>query len=111
MESSELIALCAPRLVFVSYGTPEAGDSAWVDQQGSYMAAVAADPVYRLLGARGLGVGGDYRTAVKPPDGFGLLSGRLAWRQDHGGHTDWPNFRYFIAWADYWMKRPPPWNP
>ncbi len=111
VESSELIALCAPRLVFVSYGTPEAGDSAWVDQQGSYMAAVAADPVYRLLGARGLGVGGDYRTAVKPPVGFGLLSGRLAWRQDHGGHTDWPNFRYFIAWADYWMKRPPPWNP
>jgi len=110
VESSELIALCAPRLVFISYGSPAAGDSAWVDQQGSYMAAVAADPVYDLLGAQGLGVGGDYRNALKPPIGFGLLSGELAWRQDSGGHTDVPNFKYFIAWADHWMKRPPPWN-
>jgi (4-O-methyl)-D-glucuronate---lignin esterase len=110
VESSELIALCAPRLVFISYGSPRAGDAAWVDQQGSYMAAVAADPVYRLLGARGLGVGGDYRDARKPPIDFGLLDGRLAWRQDSGGHTDVPNFKYFIAWADRWMKRPPPWN-
>lgn len=30
----------------------------------------------------------------------GLLGSQLAWRQDDGGHTDAPNMKYFIAWAD-----------
>ena len=106
VDSSELIALCAPRLTFISYGSPEAGDALWLDQQGSYMATVAAGRVFRLLGAKDLGVGDDYRTAVKPPIGTGLLEGQLAWRQHEGGHTDVPNVKYFIAWADRWMNRP-----
>jgi len=105
VESSELIALCAPRLTFISYGSPEAGDAPWLDQQGSYMATVAAGRVFRLLGAKDLGVGDDYRNARKPPIGTGLLDGQLAWRQHEGGHTDVPNFKYFIAWADRWMGR------
>jgi hypothetical protein len=100
VDSSELIALCAPRLTFISYGSPEAGDALWLDQQGSYMATVAAGRVFRLLGAKDLGVGDDYRTALKPPVGTGLLDGQLAWRQHEGGHTDAPNVKYFIAWAD-----------
>ena len=39
---------------FISYGVPERGDARWLDQQGSYMAAVAAGPVFRLLGAKDL---------------------------------------------------------
>ena len=105
VDASELIALCAPRLTFISYGSPAAGDAPWLDQQGSYMATVAAGKVFRLLGARDLGVGDDYRTAVKPPIGTGLLGGQLAWRQHEGGHTDVPNFRSFIAWADRFMGR------
>ena len=105
VESSELIALCAPRLTFLSYGSPAAGDALWLDQQGSYMAAVAAGRVFRLLGARDLGVGDDYRAARMPPIGVGLTAGQLAWRQHEGGHTDVPNFKYFIAWADRWMGR------
>ncbi len=35
-----------------------------------------------------------------PPVNAGLLDGQLAWRQHDGGHTDAPNWRYFIAWAD-----------
>ncbi len=108
VESSELIELCAPRLTFISYGSPKAGDALWVDQQGSYMAAVAAGRVFRLLGAKDLGVGDDYRHARMPPIGAGLLDGRLAWRQHEGGHTDVPNVKYFIAWADRWMHRSPP---
>src|SRR5487761_1297969 len=50
VDSHELIALCAPRLTFISYGIPEKGDAHWLDQQGSYMAAVAAGPVFKLLG-------------------------------------------------------------
>ncbi len=105
VESSELIALCAPRLTFISYGSPAAGDAPWLDQQGSYMATVAAGRVFRLLGAKDLGVGDDYRAAHMPPIGVGLLDGQLAWRQHEGGHTDVPNFKYFIAWADRWMGR------
>jgi (4-O-methyl)-D-glucuronate---lignin esterase len=100
VDAHELIALCAPRLVFISYGVPERGDASWVDQRGAFMAAIAASPVYRLLGARGLPVAGSYLTAPLPPVDHGLLEGRLAWRQDDGGHTDAPNMKYFIAWTD-----------
>ena len=55
VDAHQLIALCAPRPTFISYGIPERGDAKWLDQQGSYMAAVAAGPVFRLLGAKDLG--------------------------------------------------------
>ena len=100
VDAHELIALCAPRLTFISYGVPEKGDAKWLDQQGSYMAAVAAQPVFRLLGAKDLGVSDDYRTAKMPPVNTALLDGQLAWRQHDGGHTDAPNWKYFLAWAD-----------
>ena len=44
VDAHELIALCAPRPVFISYGVPEKGDALWLDQPGSFMAAVAAQP-------------------------------------------------------------------
>ena len=100
VDSNELIALCAPRPTFISYGIPEKGDARWLDQQGSFMATVAAEPVFRLLGAKDLGVTDDYHTARMPPVNHGLLDGQLAWRQHDGGHTDAPNWKYFIPWAD-----------
>ena len=99
VDAHELIALCAPRPVFVSYGVPEKGDAQWLDHQGSFMAAVAAQPVFRLLGAKDLGRSDDYRAEQMPPVNVGLLDGALAWRQHDGGHTDGPNWRYFIPWA------------
>jgi hypothetical protein len=104
VDSNELIALCAPRLAFISYGVPEMGDAKWLDQQGSFMATVAAQPVYELLGAKGLGLAADYRTAKMPPVNTGLLDGQLAWRQHDGGHTDAPNVKYFIQWADKFIN-------
>src|SRR6185437_12083336 len=100
VDAHELIALCAPRLTFISHGVPERGDAKWLDHQGSFMAAVAAQPVYRLLGAKDLGQPDDYHTAKMPPVNAGLLDGQLAWRQHDGGHTDGPNWKYFIPWAD-----------
>ena len=108
VDAHELIALCAPRLTFISYGVPEKGDAKWLDQQGSYMAAVAAGPVFRLLAAKDLGVSDDYRTAKMPPVNVGLLDGELAWRQHDGGHTDGPNWKYFIAWADKLVRHAGP---
>jgi hypothetical protein len=92
--------MCAPRLTFISYGLPEQGDAKWLDQQGSYMATIAAGPVFKLLGAKDLGVSNDYKTEKMPGVKVGLLDGELAWRQHEGGHTDAPNVKYFIQWAD-----------
>ena len=105
VDSDELIALCAPRLTFISYGIPEKGDAHWLDHRGSWMATVDASRVWDLLGAKGLSgsdftVGNDYQTAPMPAVNQGLLDGQLAWRQHDGGHTDAPNMKYFILWAD-----------
>ena len=100
VDSHELLALVAPRLAFVSYGVPEKGDAKWLDQHGSYMATIAAGRAWTLLGAKDLGLGNDYRSAMMPPQGTDLLAGELAWRQHEGGHTDAPNMSHFIAWAD-----------
>jgi (4-O-methyl)-D-glucuronate---lignin esterase len=109
VDSNELIALCAPRLTFISYGLPSKGDAKWLDHQGSFMATVAASPVWTLLGAPGLSVEDkDYHTAKMPAVDDGLLEGRLAWRQDDGGHTDWPNMKYFIKWVDKFIGRAQP---
>lgn len=105
VDSHELIALCAPRLVFISYGVPEKGDAKWLDHEGSFMAAVAAQPVFRLLGAKDMDVPDDYHAAKMPPVNVGLLDGALAWRQHDGGHTDAPNVKYFIRWADRMIGR------
>jgi len=111
VDAHELIALCAPRPVFVSYGVPARGDANWLDQQGSYMATVAAGPVFRLLGARDIGEKEDYRTAKMPPVNTGLLDGELAWRQHDGGHEDRSNMKHFIAWANKLIKHTPPASP
>ena len=105
VDAHELLSLCAPRLTFVSYGVPEKGDAKWLDHQGSFMAAIAAQPVFRLLGARDLGVSDDYMKERMPPVNVGLLDGQLAWRQHDGGHTDAPNWKYFLSWADYYFNR------
>jgi len=104
VDAHQLIALCAPRPTFISYGIPERGDALWLDQQGSYMATVAAGPVFRLLGARDVGDKSDYRKAQMPAVNTGLLDGQLAWRQHDGGHEDRTNMRYFIAWATKLLK-------
>lgn len=99
VDSHDVLALCAPRLAFVSYGIPEKGDAKWLDQKGSYMATIAAGAVYKLLGARDLGKSNDYLKEEMPPMLTDLLDGQLAWRQHDGGHTDAPNYKYFIPWA------------
>jgi lysophospholipase L1-like esterase len=99
VDSHQLIALCAPRPTFISYGVPEKGDAKWLDQQGSFMATVAAGSVFWLLGVKDIGVTDDYRKAKMPPVNTSLLGGQLAWRQHDGGHTDGPNWKYFIPWA------------
>ncbi|MHB1036391.1 MAG: glucuronyl esterase domain-containing protein [Pirellulales bacterium] len=106
VDAHELIALCAPRPCFVSYGVVEKGDAKWVDAHGSFMAAVLAGPVYRLLGKQDLGTPGDYLTDPMPPVGK-LIGGELAWRQHEGGHDVTPNWPSFFEWVGQYIKAPP----
>ena len=105
VDSHELIALCAPRPCFISYGVVEKGDAKWVDAHGSFMAAVAAGPAYRLLGKRNLGTPGNYRTDPMPSVGQ-LIGGELAWRQHNGGHSVAENWPAFIEWSSQFINAP-----
>jgi hypothetical protein len=105
VDQHQLIALCAPRLCFISYGIVEKGDPNWVDARGSFMAAVLAGPAYRLLGKKDLGTPGDYLSDEMPKVNT-LIGGELAWRQHDGGHTNIPNFPAFFEWAGGYISSP-----
>jgi hypothetical protein len=104
VDQHQLIALCAPRLCFISYGI-KPGDPNWVDAHGSFMAGVLAGPAYRLLGKKDLGTTGDYLNDPMPAVNT-LVGGELAWRQHDGGHTNVPNFPAFYEWAGHYLKVP-----
>ena len=99
VDSHELIALCAPRPVFIGAGTAAKGDG-WVDAKGSFMAAAGAGPVYRLLGKKDMGT--TEFPAVETP----LIDGEIAFRQHTQGHTDAPNWPTFLKFADRYIKVP-----
>jgi hypothetical protein len=63
------------------------------------MAAVAAGPVYKLLGKNDLG------TQIYPPVGTSLVLGEIAFRQHDGGHTPGPNWPVFLDFASRYFKR------
>jgi len=99
IDSHELIALCAPRPVFISSGSNN-GD-AWVDAKGMFLAAAGAGPVYRLLGKKDMG------TTEFPPIETTLIDGDVAFRQHSGGHSDGPNWPTFLTFAGRYIKGPP----
>ena len=98
VDAHELIALCAPRPVYISVGSP-AVEGNWIDGKGTFLGGVYAGPVYRLLGKKDLG------TAEMPPQETGLLSGDIAFRQHAGGHTTGPNWPTFLEWASRYLKK------
>lgn len=99
VDANELIALCAPRPVFISAGSPQV-EGGWVDARGMFLAAVGAGPVYRLLGKKGLG------TTEFPPMETALISGDIAFRQHSDGHTTGPNWPAFLTFASRYLKTP-----
>ena len=92
VDAHELIALAAPRPLFIGAGTLEQGDG-WVDPKGMFLAAKAASPVYRLLGKRAIDA--TEWPATETP----LTAGELAYRQHAGGHTSGPNWPTFLDFA------------
>jgi hypothetical protein len=106
VDNHELIALCAPRPVFIGGGA-SVGDGysdpkgdAWADSKGMFLAEVAAGPVYKLLGGKDLG------TQVFPPIETALIDGDLGFRQHPGGHTPEPNWPAFLEFAGHYLHAP-----
>lgn len=96
VDAHELIALCAPRPVFISAGSPQV-EGQWIDAKGMFLAAVHAGSVYKLFSKK------DLDTKEFPIMGTALVDGEIAFRQHAGGHTTGPNWSTWIAWASkYW---------
>jgi putative membrane-bound dehydrogenase-like protein len=97
VDAHELVAMCAPRPVFISVGSQQV-EGGWVDARGMFMAGVAAGPVYKLLGKKDLG------TATFPAQETALIDGEVAFRQHSGGHTTGPNWPTFLTFAERYFK-------
>ncbi len=91
VDAHMLIALSAPRPVFITGGTADQ----WADPAGEFLAEVAAGPVYRLLGKKD--VGATQVPALDTP----LISGDLGWYYHTGPHAatpaDWKAFLEFLG--------------
>ncbi|HEY1380962.1 MAG TPA: hypothetical protein VGF55_29450 [Gemmataceae bacterium] len=99
VDAHELVALCAPRPVFISAGSQQV-EGGWIDARGMFLAGVGTGPVYELLGKKGLG------TAEFPPQETALIGGEVAFRQHAGGHTTGPNWPTFLTFADRYLAGP-----
>jgi hypothetical protein len=93
VDTHDLFALAAPRPIFVAEGT-----DTWSDPRGSFLAAAAATPVYRLLGKTGLAAG------TMPPAGKVEDKGELAFRQRSAKETADADWSYFLKFAERFMK-------
>ena len=96
VDAHELIALVAPRPVFVTGATQDP----WADPRGEFLAEVAAGPVYRLLGQHDLG------TMEMPTPDVALIAGELAFREHIGAHTDMPDWPVFLRFASRYLQAP-----
>jgi hypothetical protein len=96
VDAHQLLALCAPRPVFISVGSPFV-EGNWIDAKGMFLAGVHAGPIYEMLGQKDLGI------HEFPVLGTAVDNGEIAFRQHAGGHSTGPNWSTWIAWASrYW---------
>ena len=89
IDAHMLVSLIAPRPLLLQTGT----EDGWSDPRGEFLSAVAAEPVFELLGARGPG------TDQMPAAGEPILH-TLGYYMHEGGHgtiaSDWDVFLRFM---------------
>lgn len=98
VDAHHLVALCAPRPLFISSGSPNV-EGRWVDAKGMFLGGVHAGSVYKLLGKKDLG------TTEYPDEKTPLINGEIAFRQHEGGHTTGPNWPTFIQFAKRYFNQ------
>jgi hypothetical protein len=91
-DQHEMIALMAPRKMFITGGNQEL----WQDVRGGFLACVAAEPVYHLLGKRGVAA------MEMPPIETPIVLGEIGFYHHNGGHTFTANER---RWVTSWMEK------
>lgn len=96
VDQHELIALIAPRPVYVAAAT----DDKWADPKGMFLAEKGAEPVYRLLGQRSLLP--DSLPAPHVPTAAGPLGFHLRTGVHDVTDYDWTQF---LAFADRHLRR------
>ena len=89
VDSHMLLALIAPRPVLLQTGDTDR----WSDPRGEYLAAVAASPVFKLLGKEGI-------DAPQMPAAGAPILHTLGYFMHSGGHgmlpSDWPHIFRFM---------------
>ncbi len=96
VDSHELVALVAPRAVFITGGTADQN----TDANGMFLAGAGAGPVYKLLGKQDLGA-----TEMPKPD-VALISGDLGFREHTGAHIQAPDWPSFVEFAGKYLHAP-----
>jgi len=85
-DAHMLVALMAPRALLLQTGDADY----WSDPKGEFLAAVAAEPVYKLFGEQGPGI------AEMPEAGDSTHMNKLGYYMHKGGHgtlpADWTLF-------------------
>lgn len=87
VDSHLLIALAAPRKIFIGLGSQ--GDE-WTDQKGMFLATKYAAPVFELLGAS------PFSADKMPPVNTLIQNESLGYRQHPLGHTQAPHWSFFL---------------
>ena len=95
VDQHMLIALIAPRPVYIASAT----EDLWADPKGEFLSAVAADTVYKHLGAKGI------KSKTMPEPDQPLDFGTIGYHLRSGKHdiTPW-DWEQYIKFADFHLK-------